>query len=452
MSMRRFAAAVLAAVALWPGSTARAGGDPFVYTVTTTSGTPETVRVTGHSLIRATDAVILGFGRAAPLADRDVSAVLTYAGVHNALTLDLSADRTTASLRYNLTRGPTDTFSAANVPPYATAAQVIDDQVYDDLTDPHHQQIENLQQALNRQSYIMPLDGNPSAASAFLADQTFAKFGLVRVGQPPGYLDPPERPVRFDAYGMPYSEPQPVGQLFQPVFWFDVQGLSERTNGFDGYDIRYSFNALGHFAPGIGWSLSVPVQYRDIAGAESDTVAINFGLPIDIFTPRARQPFGWTVTPFFEFGVNESRDLGSTQGIFDAGLASRFTFSFGRRREWTVAVGDQFTGFVGLGPVRDDDGGFDDDGGYAPFRGHLAQQLVKNGVQLVRSFDYGLSADVSVTYSGFIANAATDQWWTPHLGVAWQPTPNLALRLAYRADLANRYTAQGGEFSVDFKY
>ena len=397
MRFRPLALAAVAAVCL--ARSARADA-PFVYTVTTTTGTPETVRVRSDNLIHATDEVILGFGRAAPLADRDVSATLNYAGVRHAVTLDLSADRTSGSLRYNLTRGPTDTFSAAGAPAYVSPARVIDDQVYSDLTDPHNRVYENLQQQLNRQSYIMPLDGNPSAATAFLADQTFRKYALVRDGEPTGYPDP--RRTVVDGYGRAITD---GGQFYQPVFWFDTLGMSEQTNGFDGYDLRFSFNAAGRFTRELGWSLSVPVQYRNINGAESDTTGVEFGLPVDIIRPQRRQPFGWTVTPFGEFAFSDSRDLGSSQFLFDAGVASRFTFSFGRQnREWTVAVGrpvHRLRRSRGR-PWRDDDGGFDDDGGYGDddaFRGHLAQQLVKNGVQLVRSFDYGLSADVSVTYS-----------------------------------------------------
>ena len=431
------------------GHVARAG-DPFVYTVTTTSGTPETIRVRSDSLIHATDAVILGFGRASALADRDVTATLDYAGVRNALQLTLNADRTAGSLRYNLTHGPTDTFSSAGAPSGFNTAQVIDNQVFNDLTDPHNHAFENLQQALNRQSYIMPLDGNPSAATAFLADQTFSKYGLVRDGEPTGFAGPDDR-VRYDYYGRAYV---PASQFFQPLFWFDTMGQTIGTNGFDGYDLRFSFNAAGRFNSVVGWSVSIPIQYRQIDGAESDTVGVEFGLPVHILTANRRQPFGWTVTPFVEFAFNDSRDLGSTQGIFDGGAASRLTFDFGTRNQWTVALADQFTGFVGLGADRGGDNY--DDGYYGgdryAFRGHVAQQLFKNGVQLTRRFGYGLSVTGSCTYSTFVANAATDQWWTPRLGVAWNFSPNFALRVAYQADLANRYQSQGGDFSIDYRY
>ena len=439
------AAVVLAALCCAPPARADA---PFVWTVTTTSGTPQTVQVRSDSLIRATDAVVLGFGTAAPLAGRDVAATLSYAGVRNALQLDLSADRTTGSLRYSATHGPIDTFSAAGAPSFLSPAAVVDDEVYDDLTDRHNKSFENLQQVLNRESYIMPLDGNPSAATAFLADETFQKYGLLRVGEPSGYV--PSQGVQYDQFGRPYGPP-PGALLYQPVYWFQTTGLSESTNGFDGYDLRFSFNAAGRFAPRVGYSVSVPYQYRNVNGAESQTLGIEVGIPVEVLRPRPRQPFGWTVTPFAEFAVNDSRDLGSTQGIFDGGVASRLTFAFGRRREWTVALADQFTGYVGLGPDRNDSF-YGDDGGGASFRGHLAQQLFKNGVQLVRAFGYGLSADVSATYSTFVADAATDQYWTPRLELAWRPSPNFALRIGYQADLANRYQSQGGDFQFDYRY
>ena len=442
MRIRLAAAAVLLATA----AVAR-GADPFVWTVSTTTGTPETVRVRGNNLADVTDAVVLGYGSARRLAGRDVTATLNYAGVPRALRLDLPADRASGTLRYTATGGPTDTFTAAGSPTAVPAARVIADQIYFDLTDPDRREYENLQQRVNRQSYIAPLDGNPSAATAFLAGQSFDKYAAVRVGQPPGYADGP-RQLRFDPYGVPYG-PEPARQLYQPVFWFDATGYAQSTNGFNGYDLRFSLNALGHFAPGIGWSVSIPYQYRQVDGAQSETSAVNFGVPVDIFTPNRRVPVGWTVTPFFEFGVSTSRDLGSTAGLFDGGVASRVTLDLGRRREWTLAYGAQFTGFVGLGAVRNDDYYYDDGSAY---RGHLAQQVVKNGVQVIRRFRYGLSVDAGVTYSGFVGDAATDQWWSPRVGVAWQVSPNFALRLAYRGDLADHYTAQGGEFQIDFKY
>ncbi len=291
------------------------------------------------SLIHATDAVILGFGRAAPLADRDVTATLRYAGVPDALTLTLNADRTAGSLRYNLTRGPTDTFSADAS--YTHPARVIDDQVYSDLTDPHNRTVR--EPAAGHQPpelHHAPLDGNPSAATAFLADQTFRKYALVRDDEPGGYGGGP-------AVGR-YADGA-ARAVYSPVYWFDAMGQAVQTNGFDGSDVRFSFNAAGRFAPYVGWSLSVPVQYRQVNGAESDTVGVEFGVPVEFVTPGRRQPFGWTVTPFAEFAVSDSRDLGTTQAVFDGGVASRLTYRFGRQNRWTVALGDQFTGFVGLG-------------------------------------------------------------------------------------------------------
>lgn len=432
----------LAAVAVGSGALLGAGAaraeEPLVWTVTTTSGTPETVRVGGDRLVRLTDDVILGRGAAAPLAGRDVVATLNYAGVPDALRLTLPADRASATLAYPRSGGGANTFSATGSS-FDSPVRAIDDDVYYTITDPHNRQWRDLQRLINRESYIAPADGNPSAATAFLADQTFRKYGLFPDANPNGPIDRTRQtPGGVDV-------------------WFDTLDGSVQTSGFSGYDLRFAVNAAGRFTPLLGWSVSVPFQYRNLGGAESYTGAVEFGLPIDVVRPTRRVPVGWTLTPSVEFGASDSRNLGSTVALFGAGLTSRVGVRLG---DWTVTLADQFSGYTDLGADNggDDYGGYYGDGGYYgggnynAFRGNVAQQLFKNGVQVGRRFRYGLAVDASLTYSTFLENAAVDGFFTPRVGVTWQINRLVGLRLAYQADLADHYTAQGGDFAVEFRF
>jgi hypothetical protein len=427
--------------------------DPFVYTETTTTGTPQTVQIDSHSVIRATDDLLLGLGSGATLYGRDVTASLKYGGVADALRITVSADHTTATLSYPGTGRPAETFVANGGGNYFNPAQSLDNQIYNAITDPHNRDWEDLQNRLNRESFIMPADGNPSAATSFLAEQTFNRFALLNDQIPPG--------------GNRYSnndDPEHSAGYYSPNFALDIGGQRINTTGFDGYDLEFTLSATGRFLPWLGYSFAVPYQVREVAGAQSQTLGFEFGLPFDLIRTSRRNPVvSWTLTPYAEFAVNDSPDLGSTVGIFDAGLASRLAFRFGPRRDWAFAWGSQFTGFVGLHEGRNtdlygDDYDYDGRDDYyssynrEAFRGHVSQQLFKNGLQVVHDFRHGLSVDASVTYSSFVENAAVDQWWTPRIGLGWQITRNFGVRWDYSAELANHYTSSGGRFELDFRY
>ena len=440
---RRFLLAILAVPLL--RSTAFAA-DPFVFTETTTSGTPQMVLIKGHSIVGVTDDLLLGYRSGSTLYGRDVSATLNYGGVPNALKLTASADHTTATLAYPGSGRPAQTFSSAGA---TYPASSLDNQVYNSITDSRNQNWENLQERLDQNSYVMPADGNPSAATAFLADESYGRFALLRDQEPTGA-------VRLN----PNRSPSDVADFYEPVVTLDIDGSHINTTGFDGYDMRWELAATGKITPHIGYSVAIPYQYRRLAGTDSETVAIEAGLPIDLLGIGKRPAVAWTVTPFVEFAYNDSRDLGSQMGIFDGGVASRLAFRFGRDRDWALSFGSQFTGYDGI--HYDNNDGYDDDGydgsyydGYNNhdvFRGHVSQQLFKTGVQVLHDFGHGVSVDVGVTYSSFVENAAVDQWWTPRVGVGWQLDKHLGMRWDVSGDLANHYTAVGGRFEFDFRF
>jgi hypothetical protein len=441
---RRFLLAILLVPFAAPLARAE---DPFVYTETTTSGTPATVLIKGHSIINVTDDLLLGYGSGAKLYGQNVSATLNYAGVPDALKLTVSADHTTATLSYPGSAKPGQTFSAVGS---AYPASSLDNQVYNSITDSRNQNWENLQERLNQNSTIMPADGNPSAATGFLAAESFDRFALLRDQDPASS-------VRVD---WPRHQDQ-VYDFYAPVVTLDIDGSHINSTGFNGYDLRWELAATGKITPHIGYSVALPYQYRDIAGADSETVGIEAGLPIDFLGVGRRPAVAWTVTPYLEFAYSDSRRLGSQLGLFDGGVASRLAFRFGRDRDWAVAFGSQFTGYAG---IHDDNGGggyYDDGygdgyyggyGGYDEFRGHISQQLFKQGVQVLHDFDHGVSVDVGVTYSSFVQNAAVDQWWTPRLGVGWQLDKHIGMRWDLNGDLASHYTAVGGRFEFDFRF
>ena len=445
----RYPAVAVFLSALLAASAVRAA-DPFVYTVTTTTGTPETFSFGGHRIVNLTDDLILGTGRGAAASGRDLVATLKYAGVPDAIRITLNADRTGAVVVYPRSGGHETFTASANTNYGISSAAILDDKVFDSITDSGNKLWENLQRELNRQSFIMPADGNPSAATDVLADASFRKYALVRDDTPAG---------GDVVYGIPPGGPQ---------VWFDVGAGPIRTEGFNGYDVRGSVNALGEFfpyappGPNLGYSVSIPFQYRNIDGTDASSGAVEFGLPIRILdanVPRNRG-LGWTVSPFFELGASDSTDLGSTVALFGVGAASRLSFTLpDRYGGWTFAVGNQFSAYFDLGAF--DDNGYDDGyyGSYGydygddeAFNGQTSQQLVKNAVQIVRGIGSDVSLDVSLTYTSTLSNAAVDDFFTPAIGVAWRIDRYLGLRFGYRADLANHYNAQIGDFSITGRF
>ncbi len=81
----------------------------------------------------------------------------------------------------------------------------------------------------------------------------------------------------------------------------------------------------------------------------------------------------------------------------------------------------------------------------------VSQQILKNGLQLVKSFD-GAFVDAGVTHTQFLQDAVIDHYFSPNVGIGLRFGKASGVRLAYQADLGDSYTAHTGLVQIFFHY
>jgi hypothetical protein len=78
--------------------------------------------------------------------------------------------------------------------------------------------------------------------------------------------------------------------------------------------------------------------------------------------------------------------------------------------------------------------------------------VLKNGLKLTVALGPGAFADVSITHTAFLQDAATQTYLTPGaaLGVRFNKTSGL--RVAYQGDFADGFNSHGGTVTLFFNY
>ncbi len=168
IASKALAAAALAAL---PGLVQ--ASDLFQVTAITTSGAPLTISAGGENMPDLIENVINTQGDFAQLGSRDFSGTLTYAGVPNAMIVDVNAEGTQAVLRIPST-GLVKVFNAAN-------REDLEDQVVDWIKEDGSSEYAKFLREIEKESLVGVVDGNPSSATAFMANHIFDRYALHNV-------------------------------------------------------------------------------------------------------------------------------------------------------------------------------------------------------------------------------------------------------------------------------
>ncbi|MEO6436960.1 MAG: hypothetical protein ABIP55_14535 [Tepidisphaeraceae bacterium] len=390
--------AVLSVVAI-----ARAD-EPFNLTAT---GGGTTISASGDNVIDLAGNLIDSEDQFAPLAGDAFSGTLRYGELSNAVIFTRNASGTSATLNIPST-GFSKTFTGDN-------EDELEEQIRDFFEkDGADADADFLREIARRTSFGVN-DGNPLATTALLADLGFYRFGLRA-------RTPADQPIRL-AGG------------------WDVRllgGVSE-TDAADGYFAGIALASNWVFGERIGLTWASNFRYRDIEGASIYQVGSTIGLPIAIVKPRNADGLSWHLTPAFVSGFGGSWDL-AAGGILAGG---QITSSLALRQHgWTFVLANQAGFYEGL-PIEFRDFRFETD---------TSQQILKNGVQLIR--DLGLAAflDVGVSYTNLLDDAFVNDYLSADVGLGLGVGDAATLRVGYHGDYADDFTTHGGNVSLFLSY
>ncbi|MGH7177379.1 MAG: hypothetical protein ACREJC_08370 [Tepidisphaeraceae bacterium] len=263
-------------------------------------------------------------------------------------------------------------------------------------------------------------DGNPQAATAFLATSAFNPFGL----EPAAPLTPIDKSGRWllgADFAIGYIDVSPVGSNF---YTLDLYGT-------------YRFNDK------VALTLAIPIQYRDTSGLGATTGGAILGLPITFVLDRG-EGASWQLSPWLLLSaVGASVELAQGGYMLGGGLTSDLAYRTGN---WRFSLADQFAYEWGA-PI-----GYDSNNLDLNVEQSVSQIILSNGVRVEYAFGHGFIADASLTYTNMLNGAFTDNYFTPAAGLTWEFAPNSGIRVGYFGDFADGYNANAGmiQFYVSF--
>lgn len=406
----RIACCVIALVLL--ASIARAE-DPFVLTAQSTSGTPQSVTVSGSSVVDLVRDVIKDQGAFAGLANQSVSASLRYGGLNGAVQFSKNAGNTSATVSIP-SIGFRKTFTGAN-------ASAVEKQIEDFAKKNGASIYGDFLRSLNERTPLGVTDGNPLAATALLADYSFTLYGLQPA--PFAFEDPTDS---LDSTAL-------------PRWRFDTWGGYAQTDAGDGYFVGGAFTMAFRFGNRVGLSFATPFTYRNVEGADIFNVGEEVSLPILAIAPTGDRSFSWLVTPTFIAGAAGSIDAAAGGTFLGGGVTSSLSYQIS---SFTFTLADQIDYFHGM-PINVGNYNFDT---------NLDQEVLKNGLKVTKMFGRNLFVDASITRSDFLQRAAIDHYWTPGAGIGVRFNENAGLRVGYFGDFAHHFTVNGGNVQLYLNY
>jgi len=261
-------------------------------------------------------------------------------------------------------------------------------------------------------------DGNPQAATAFLASDAYGHFGL--------------RPTLSTA-------PTDAGH-----FQVGVSGTGGAidTKSVSQYYATGDLYLAARFNDTIGIAVSLAGEYRNTHGVDTFVGGVNVGLPITIIG-SAFSDNSWVVTPWV-LAASASGSKGLAQGgyIFGGGATSSFSHHMG---QLTLTLANQIGYDVGFPLAYSEEINFEQS---------VSQIILKNGVQATYHFNENLFADGGITYTNFLKGAYTDNYFTVFAGLGYRFGSASGVRVGYLGDVdfVNEYFTYGGEAELYFTF
>ena len=274
-------------------------------------------------------------------------------------------------------------------------------------------------QAVAEQSAAAITDGNPSSATARMADRAFGTFGLF----------PATRVMHGSAEG------------HSAGLWFHTRQSKADTpvGTVAGADYELDVPWWLNFGPHVSLIGNGNGQYMDAEGTAIYGGGADLGLGIRPFVRDEESGFGWQITPFVGLQGVGTYD-GATGGLLDQfGIANRFEFQLPHGIQLIVA--NQFSHLSSL-KLKIQDVNIDP---------KVQQDVLKNALMV----DFPLWAAASLYGNAFVAdtrflqNAAIDNYQTLGAGLALRHD-SMSLNVYVSRDFASDYSSWNAGLGLTF--
>jgi hypothetical protein len=399
------AIAIVALIVIAPGV---AGATDLFGVEATYSG--GTITETASSLPGLVEALVNNQGAFVPLIGNDFTGSLTYYGLPNAVTVNVQGE-TQLTITSPLT-GLNKTFTG-------TDRQDLENQLTDWLLKEGGEEAGKLIQAAAEQSAAAITDGNPSSATARMADRAFSTFGLF----------PATRVMRG-------SEPGGHAGI-----WFHTRQSKADTpvGTVNGADYELDLPWWLHFGRNVSLIGNLSGQYLDTEGTAIYGGGGNLGLGIRLLVRDEENPVGWQITPFLG-GQGVGTYDGATGGLLSQyGVTSRFELDLGNDIQLIMA--NQFS-HLGSMKLEIEDVNIDP---------KVKQNVLKNGLML----DVPVWRAASLYANGFfvdtrfLEDAAIDHYETLGGGFSLR-SDAVSLNVYLSHDFAGDYSSWNAGLGLGF--
>ncbi len=362
--------------------------------------------VGGANLINLTNNLINGQGSFAPLAGQNFTGTLSYGGIPNALVFTENAAQTQATITIPVT-GFTRTF-------VGSSASDLQNQIENFLKKDGEEAYAQFLSAVNQDSAVAMLDGNPQASTAVIANDLFTRFGLHN-----------EQSTEYGSGGT--------------YFGINFNGGTTRADDLNGTWAEFTFNTGARFTNNVALDFGTALDYRNVANSEAYTIAEEVALPITIFN-NSGNGISWQVTPWGFGGLAASYDQVAGGILVGGGATSSLALHLG---PITLTLGDQIDYTHGVDISYD---------GYS-FNTDLDQWIFQNGGDAAFQVPgTPFFVDAGITYSNFLRKAAVPNYWSPTAGAGIAFGGHSSLRFSYEGDFGKGYNANGGQVTLVLSY
>jgi hypothetical protein len=403
-----FSVAVALIVVL--SATAAFAEDYFQMVATPTGGGAPVV-ASGNDLRNIVNDLVRTQGAFAPLAGKAYTANLKFGGQNGQTAMQFSG---AASGQQVQLRIPSQNFAKNFAAPNQAALQSDVQSFIQSGADAYAR----LLARIDRESPVGLLDGNPRAATAVIADDSFFRWGI----------------------GSTMSDDAKANGKNGAQLRFDFGGGTIRADDFNGTYATASFGSDWRISDNVGLSIGIPFQYRSLAHTVSYVVGGEFGVPVLIIPRRTDDGFAWQVTPFMLGWGTFSGNLAAGGLLVGGGGVSNLNY---RIKSWTFTLANQVS-YNGGVPVDFENFHLNTD---------VDQWIFKNGLKATWSPKGSpLYVDGGAVYTSFLHNAAVDDYVTPFVGVGVKFNQYSGLRADLRGDYGPGFSDTGGNITAYFSF
>jgi hypothetical protein len=378
-----------------------------LFTVTTTGAANLTV--SGSKLPDLLEDAIKADGAFAGLGNNSATIALDYAGMANAIVVNIVAPTVpggnfTATLQLP---GFTKTFTATTKDGLQTE---IENFVEED--EAGRKEVLKSLKKIYAGTPITITDGTPHSSTAMLANRAFDEFGL--------------RHARTNGERTALNEGKELDSG-----WIGLEvdaGQFETAGGYKG--TSYTVAPTLRLGDRWGFVLSMPVRYLDIEGSQSAEAGVLAGIPLQLISESKDSHLFWQVTPHVHAAAAASVDILQAGVEVGGGVTNRLGYNFGF---CTVQMANQLGFYQGL-----DVSGYDTG---------VKQEIVKNGLSVSIPVAGGWLVETRAVRTDFLKDAAVPEYYTFGADLVYRSPCRVSWALFFVPD--DFYV--GAYYDTDFK-